>query len=119
MKQVIRIVVIIFYFSSSFAFGKEVSCIPRAEMGETSTGQNLYERDDDLNIKNLSHIDFDKLAITSAEGQTRKIDKVGKNIYKTLGTGEPWYFITNSSNTIVTELQVKESATYVKVLLCK
>ena len=104
---------------SSFAYGKEVSCIPRAEMGETTTGEHLYERDDDLNISNLSRIDFDKLTITSAEGRKSKIEKVEKNVYKTTGSGSPYYFITNDTDSIVTEFSVQETATYIKVLLCK
>ncbi len=104
---------------SSFAYGKEVSCIPRAEMGETTTGEHLYERDDDLNIKNLSRFDFDKLTIVSAEGSLAKIEKVEKNVYKSADKDPPYYFITDDINSIVTELQVKESAAYIKILLCK
>jgi hypothetical protein len=97
----------------------ELSCIPRAEMGETTTGQHLYERDEDLQIQNLSRINLDELIITSAEGKLSKIVKVEKNVYKLAGAGTPYYFITNDSGTILTELSVQESATYVKVLMCK
>jgi len=105
----------------SFAQGREVSCIPRAEMGETTTGEHLYERDDDLKISNLSRIDFTNLTITSAEGRKSEITKVAKNVYKSLGGGTPftYYFITNDTNSIVTELTIDEFSTYMKVLLCK
>lgn len=119
MNIISKLMVILSFAISSFAYGKEVSCIPRSEMGETTTGAHLYERDDDLNINNLSHFDFDKLMITSAEGSVAKIEKVEKNVYKTTDEGIPYYFITDDAVSIVTELQVKESATYIKVLLCK
>ena len=101
------------------AIGAEVVCIPRAELGETTSGDHLYERDADLKITNLSRIDFDQLTIKSAEGRTSPIVKVGENLYKTAGVGTPYYFITNNSRSIVTELKVEELATYVKILLCK
>lgn len=101
------------------AHARELSCIPRAEMGEMATGDHLYQRDKDLKIKNLSRINLDELTITSAEGKVSMIVKVEKNVYKTVRTGIPYYFITNDSGTIVTELSVQESATYVKVLMCK
>lgn len=102
-----------------FVHARELSCIPRAEMGETITGGNLYERDKDLKIKNLSRINLDELTIISAEGKLSKIVKVEHNVYKTDGPGVPYYFITNDSGTIVTELSVQELATYIKVLMCK
>lgn len=88
-------------------------------MGEMATGDHLYERDKDLKIKNLTRINLDGQTITSAEGKLSKIVKVEKNVYKTADSGMPYYFITNDSGTIVTELSVQESATYVKVLMCK
>lgn len=101
------------------AHARELSCIPRAEMGETTTGGHIYERDKDLKINNLSRINLEELTITSVEGKLSMIVKVEKNVYKTVGPGIPYYFITNDSGTIVTELSVQESATYVKVLMCK
>ena len=98
---------------------KEVSCIPRAEMGETTSGSHIYERDDDLNIQNLSRIDFEKLTIVSAEGNTSKIVKVDENIYKSVSGKFIFYFITNDEKTMVTELTMDELATYAKILLCK
>jgi hypothetical protein len=104
---------------TGIAHAREISCIPRAEMGETATGDHIYERDKDLKIKNLSRINLAELTITSAEGKLSKIIKVEKNVYKTEGPGVPYYFITNDFVTIMTELSVQESATYVKVLMCK
>src|SRR5262249_37153569 len=104
---------------SGLAFGKEVACIPRAEMGETTSGQHLYERDAALKISNLSRIDFDELTITSAEGNPSQIVRVEENLYKTAGAGAPYYFVTNDEKSIVTELSVQSNATYIKVLLCK
>lgn len=88
-------------------------------MGETITGEHLYERDKDLQVKNLSRINFDTLKIKSAEGKPSQIVKVDKNIYRSVGPGAPYYFVTNDGGTIVTELSVQHDATYVKVLLCK
>lgn len=98
---------------------RELSCIPRSEMGETVAGQHLYERDKDLQIKNLSRINLDTLTITSAEGKISKIIEVESNIYRSSDSGAPYYFVTNDSRTIVTELSVQEPAVYIKVLLCK
>lgn len=119
MSKTIILMIIVAVTISATAYGNEVLCIPRAEMGETIDGGHLYERDDDLKISNLSRIDFEKLTITSAEGKQSKIAKVEKNIYKTAGSGTPYYFITNDTNSIVTEFSIKESATYIKILLCK
>ena len=102
-----------------FVFGKEVACIPRAEMGETTTGEHLYESDADFKISNLSHIDFDELTITSAEGSRIKIVRIENNVYKTAGSSAPYYFITNDTKSVVTELSVQDNASYIKVLLCK
>ena len=88
-------------------------------MGETLEGHHIYERDDDLKIKNLSRFDFDKLTVNSAEGQTGKIIKIENNVYKSIGGKFTFYFITNNEKTIITELSVCSSATYIKVLLCK
>ena len=119
MNIIFKMTTILTLSISAFAHGKDISCIPRAEMGETTTGEYLYERDDDINISNLSHIDFDKLTISSADGGMAKLEKLEKNVYKTTDEGVPYYFITDNINSIVTELQVKDSATYIKVLLCK
>lgn len=104
---------------ASVAYGRELSCILRTELGETITGEHLYERDKDLQVKNLSRINLDTLKITSAGGKPSKIVKVEKNIYRSVGPGTPYYFVTNDGGTIVTELSVQDGATYVKVLLCK
>lgn len=66
------------------AVGKEILCIPRMEAGETTSGDHLYERDKDLNVKNVSHIDFDKLTIVSVEGGKSKIVEVSTNLYKSV-----------------------------------
>ena len=113
------LILLITFLLVGLSHAGELYCIPRAEMGETTTGQHLYERDNDLQIKNLSIINLDELTISSAEGNLTKIVKVEKNVYKTAGPGVPYYFITNDSGTIVTELSVKDEATYVKVLMCK
>ena len=99
--------------------GRELTCIPRAEMGETTYGDHLYERDKTLQGKNLSRIDFQSLTVTSAEGKRSTIMKIEDGLYKTSGSGRPYYFVTNASRSIVTELTVGEDATYMKVLLCK
>lgn len=99
--------------------GKTISCLPRAEMGETIEGSNIYERDKDLKINNLSTFDFDKLTIISAKGTTSKMINVDENIYKSIGGKFTFYFITNNEKTMVSELSVGSSATYVKILLCK
>src|SRR4029450_7770997 len=44
--------------------------------------------------QNLSRIDFDELTIISAEGDRSRIVRGGENLYKTAGTGAPYYFIT-------------------------
>lgn len=98
---------------------KEISCIPRVELGETTEGDHIYERDEDLNIKNLSRIDFDKFTITSAEGNLSKIVRVKDNIYKSITGKFLYYYITNNEKTMVTELSMEPLATFVKVLLCK
>ena len=54
---------------STTAIGKDVACAPRAEIGETTSGEHIYEREADLKLKNLSRIDFDNLTILSAEGR--------------------------------------------------
>ncbi len=119
MTIISKMIIILTLTISGFVYGKEISCIPRAEMGETIEGGHLYERDDNLNIRNLSRFDFDKLTIVSAEGSLAKIEKVEKNVYKSADKDPPYYFITDDINSIVTELQVKESAAYIKILLCK
>ena len=101
------------------AQANEVSCIPRTEVGETTFGGNIYERDDDLQIKNLSRFDFNEMTIIGAEGQTGQMVKVEKNVYKSISAQFPFYYITNDERTIVTELTVGDSATYVKILMCK
>ena len=89
-------------------------------MGETATGENLYERDADLKISNLSRIDFELLTITSAEGNLSKLIKVADNVYKTDSTSKfDYYFITNNTRSIVTEQSLSDTAAYIKVLLCK
>jgi len=119
MNMIFNIIIISPVIFSSLAYGKEVVCIPRAEMGETTTGEHIYERDADLKISNLSRIDFDELTITSAEGKRSKIVRVEKNVYKTAGPSVPYYFITNDTKSVVTELSVQDNASYIKVLLCK
>lgn len=113
------LVLLITLLLAGYAHARELSCIPRAEMGETATEEHLYGRDKDLKIKNLSRINLAELTITSAEGKPSKIVKLEKNVYKTAGSGMPFYFIINDSGSIVTELSVQESAAYVKVLMCK
>lgn len=102
-----------------FASANEVVCIPRSEMGETIAGEHLYERDADLKIRNLSRFDFAALTVTSAEGVRSKLVRVEPNVFKTTNDGTPYYFVTNNGRSMVTELSVRDSATYVKVLLCK
>jgi hypothetical protein len=120
IKKIVPLILLIFTLSvTEKLLAKEISCIPRAEMGETTSGDHIYERDDDLNIKNLSRIDFDKLTITSAEGNLSNIVKIGENIYKSVNGKYLYYFITNNEKTMVTELTMDTLATYVKVLLCK
>jgi hypothetical protein len=119
MNKICYLLMVTSLLYSGLVFGKEVACIPRAEMGETTTGQHLYERDAELKIRNLSRIDFDELTITSAEGNRSRIVRVEENLYKTAGTGAPYYFVTNDKKSIVTELSVRSNATYIKVLLCK
>jgi hypothetical protein len=48
---------------SGVSHAKEKACIGRSEMGETTTGEHLYERDADLKVGNLSRIDFDLLTV--------------------------------------------------------
>ena len=45
--------------------------------------------------------------------------RVEENLYKTAGTGAPYYFVTNDKKSIVTEISVQSNATYIKVLLYK
>ncbi len=104
---------------SSTATGKDVACLPRAEIGETMTGEHIYERDAELKLKNLSRMDFDNLMIVSAEGRKTALIKLESNIFKSAASGTPYYFITNEARSVVTEVSVRSSATYVKVLLCK
>ena len=103
----------------TLAFGKEIECLPRSEIGETTTGQHFFERDEVVKPSNKSRIDFEKLTVTGVSGTTIKIEKVEKNLYKTTGVGVPYYYHTDDSRSIVTESQVKDSAAYIKVLLCK
>ncbi len=119
MSKIFNLIIIYSVIFPGLAYGKEAACIPRAEMGETTTGDHLYERDADLKISNLSRIDFDELTIISAEGNKSKIVKVEKNVYKSAGSGAPYYFITNDTKSVVTELSVQENSSYIKVLLCK
>jgi len=119
MDKIFNFIIICSVIFSGFAYGKEVACIPRAEMGETTTGEHQYERDADLKISNLSRIDFDELTIISAEGNRSKIVRVEKNVYKTASSSAPYYFIANDTKSVVTELSVQENAIYIKVLLCK
>lgn len=88
-------------------------------MGEAIGDSHIYERDETLNIKNLSGFDFEKLTVTSAEGNVNKIVKIEDNIYKSEGGKFTYYFITNDKKTIMTELSVDNIAAYVKVLFCK
>src|SRR4030095_2127694 len=94
MNKVFYLLMVTSLLYFGLVFGKEVACIPRVKMGETTTGQHLYERDAELKIRNLSRIDFDKLTIISAEGDRSRIVRVEENLYKTAGTGAPYYFIT-------------------------
>lgn len=119
MRKVAIAMISLVLIHSGIVYGKDLACMPRAEMGETTTGEHLYERDKELKISNLSRIDFDNLTITSAEGKQSKIIKINSNIYKSTGGEWPYYFITNETKSMVTELSMRETATYVKVLLCK
>jgi len=119
MNKICNLLIVTSLTFCGLAFGKEVVCIARAEMGETTSGQHLYERDAELKISNLSRIDFDELTLTSTEGNRSQIVKIEENLYKTAGAGAPYYFVTNDEKSIVTELSVQSDATYVKVLLCK
>jgi len=110
---------IIFCLIPVAIYSKEISCIPRSEIGETTTGGHIYERDEDLNINNLSRIDFEKLTIVSAEGNESKIIKIDKNLYKSENGKFIYYFITNDENNMVTELTMDSVATYAKILMCK
>ncbi len=101
MNKICNLVIISSVILSGLAYGKEVACIPRSEMGETKTGEHLYERDADLKISNLSRIDFDQLTITSAEGNRSEIVRVEKNAYKTASPGAPYYFTTNHQDIAV------------------
>jgi len=118
-NTILTVLVSIFTWNDGYA--DEIACIPRSEMGETVTGQNLYERDADLKLDNLSRIDFEALTIKSAEGKSSSIVVVGENVYRTADPDAKYqfYFISNTTRTIVTELSVSETATYIKVLLCK
>ena len=104
---------------SSTATGRDVACVPRAEIGETMTGEHIYERDAELKLKNLSRIDFDNLTIVSAEGRKTALIKLESNVFKSAASDTPFYFITNEARSVVTEVSVRSSAAYVKVLLCK
>ena len=104
---------------STTAIGKDVACAPRAEIGETTSGEHIYERDADLKLKNLSRIDFDNLTILSAEGRKAALIRVENNVFRSASSGTPYYFITNEARSVVTEISVRSNAAYVKVLLCK
>ena len=118
MKK-IPVLLIILMTMPALSIAKELSCLPRSEVGEATTGEHFFERDEVLKPSNKSRIDFEKLTVTGVSGRTVKIEKVEKNVYKTTGVGVPFYYHTDNSHSIVTELQVKDSAAYVKVLLCK
>lgn len=110
---------IFLFITPTFSIAKELSCLPRSEIGETTYSGHFYERDDTLNPSNLSHMDFDQLTVTHVTGKITKIEKVEENVYKTVGSGTPYYYHKDNASSIVVELQVKDSAAYAKVLLCK
>lgn len=119
--KAIAVVLFILAVMPGLSHARESACIARSEMGETATGEHLYERDADLKTTSLSRIDFDLLTVTSAEGKRSSIMKVADNIYRSADPGGKfqYHYITNSTRSIVAELSVSETATYIKVLVCK
>jgi hypothetical protein len=119
MNAIIKIMIVIVFTFPNVVNAEEIICVLRSEMGETTAGRHIYERDDALKVNNLSRFDFEELLVTSAEGIKSKIKKVDNNVYRTIGHDTPYHFITNEINSIITEVSVGEDATLIKVLLCK
>ena len=120
MKILSALATTILIVFSPISSAQTVSCIAKSEMREMKGGGNMYQRDEDLNIRNLSEIDFEKLTVTNSGGRQLKIVKVENNIYKSGNEDESaYYFITNNSKTIISELFVDAAAAHVRVLLCK
>ncbi len=107
----------LFLFNNVYA--DSYSCFPRAELGEAKGGGNLYERNDESNIKYISKFDFKKLTLTSTDGTVSKITKLENNLYTTSSGDKTWYFVVSDDKTIVSETSIDNLAIYVKVLFCK
>ena len=100
-------------------YADSYSCFPRAELGEAKGGGNLYDRNDDSNIKYMSKFNFEKLTLTSTVGEVSKITKLDNNLYTTSSGDKTWYFVVSDDKTIVSETSIDNLAIYVKVLFCK
>lgn len=100
-------------------YADSYSCFPRAELGESKGGGNIYDRNDESNISYMSKFDFEKLTLTDTNGRVSKIAKLENNLYTSSSDGKTWYFVVSNDKTIVSETSIDNLAIYVKVLFCK
>jgi len=101
-------------------YAKEMSCFPKAEIGEGNNGDNLYERTDKIKPESISKMDFDNLVITNADtGSKTKMKKATNNQFYVNGSRFNWYYVANDSRTIVVETSVDAMQTYSRILFCK
>ena len=114
-----KILFLLMLFLFNNVNAKSYSCFPRAELGESKGGGNLYNRKDDSNIRYMSKFDFEKLTLTSTNNQVFKITKIDNNLYTTSSETKTWYFVVSDDKTIVSETSINNLAVYIKVLFCK
>jgi len=105
-----------------FAYAEQQKCHTKTEVGESIIGTSkVYETTEKLNPSKFSIFDFDNLIITNADnGSTSKIKKISNGVYASLSSKSfQWFYITNDTGTIVTEVSLNESVVYTKILFCQ
>ena len=114
-----KILFLLTLFLINNVYAKSYSCLPRAELGEAKGGGNLYDRNDESNIKYVSKFDYEKLTLTDTNGKVSKITKLENNLYKSSSGEKFWYFVVSDDKTIVSETSIDNLAIYIKVSFCK
>jgi len=105
-----------------FAYAEQQKCHTKTEVGESITGTSkIYETTEKLNPSKFSIFDFDNLIVKNADnGSTSKIKKISTGVYTSLSSKPfQWFYITNDTGTIVTEVSLNESVVYTKILFCQ
>jgi hypothetical protein len=121
-KILIHILLLLSILFVEFAYAEQKKCHTKTEVGESIIGtSNIYETTEKLNPSKFSIFDFDNLIVTNPDnGSTSKIKKISTRVYTSLSSKPfQWFYITNDTGTIVTEVSLNESVVYTKILFCQ